>query len=244
MSLEDAQSAPAARQAGQAARPRSAVISGILHALKTACRWRDVPPVYGPPTTIYNRYNRWSVAHRIADPRVLHLIERWLGAGALESGHWKAAEAGTPQRSGISPILANVFLHYVVDLWVHQRRRRRAVEEVIVCRYADNMVIGCQFEADGKNSSRTSRTGWTVRPVAPRGQDPVDRVRRSAARTKLPLGGDARRLSTFWASLLRQDQDEQVHGQAEDSSQASGPKAEGNPRRDATSDARSRAGGA
>jgi retron-type reverse transcriptase len=58
------------------------------------------------------------VAHRIADPRVLRLIERWLGAGLLESGQWKAVEGGTPQGSGISPILANVFLHYVVDLWV------------------------------------------------------------------------------------------------------------------------------
>ena len=70
------------------------------------------------------------VAHRIADPRVLRLIERWLGAGVLESGQWKAVEAGTPQGSGISPILANVFLHYVVDLWVHQWRRRRAAGQV------------------------------------------------------------------------------------------------------------------
>ena len=52
--------------------------------------------------------------------------------------------------SGVSPILANVFLHYVVDLWVHQWRRRRAAGTVIVCRYADDMVFGCQFEADGK----------------------------------------------------------------------------------------------
>jgi hypothetical protein len=54
------------------------------------------------------------------------------------------------QGSGVSPILANVFLHYVVDLWVHQWRGRRATGTVIVCRYADDMVFGCQFEADGK----------------------------------------------------------------------------------------------
>jgi len=78
------------------------------------------------------------LAHRIADPRVLRLIERWLEAGVLESGQWRAVEAGTPQGSGISPILANVFLHYVVDLWVHQWRRRRAAGQVIVCRYADD----------------------------------------------------------------------------------------------------------
>jgi group II intron reverse transcriptase/maturase len=90
------------------------------------------------------------LAHRIADPRVLRLIERWLKAGVLESGQWKAVEAGTPQGSGISPILANVFLHYVVDLWVHQWRRRRAAGQVIVCRYADDMVLGCQYGTDGK----------------------------------------------------------------------------------------------
>jgi group II intron reverse transcriptase/maturase len=90
------------------------------------------------------------MAHRIADPRVLRLIERWLEAGVLESGQWKAVEAGTPQGSGISPVLANVFLHYVVDLWVRQWRGRRAIGQVIVCRYADDMVLGCQYEANGK----------------------------------------------------------------------------------------------
>ena len=90
------------------------------------------------------------LAHRIADPRVLRLIERWLEAGVLESGQWRAVEAGTPQGSGISPVLANVFLHHVVDLWVRQWRGRRAAGQVIVCRYADDMVLGCQFEADGK----------------------------------------------------------------------------------------------
>src|SRR5579871_5627977 len=90
------------------------------------------------------------LAHRIADSRVLRLIKRWLAAGVLESGQWRAVEAGTPQGSGISPILANVFLHYVVDLWVHQWRRRRAAGQVIVCRYADDMVLGCEFETDGK----------------------------------------------------------------------------------------------
>ena len=64
------------------------------------------------------------LAHRTADRRVLRLIERWLKAGILESGRWQATETGTPQGSGISPLLANVFLHYVFDLWVHQWRRR------------------------------------------------------------------------------------------------------------------------
>jgi group II intron reverse transcriptase/maturase len=90
------------------------------------------------------------LGHRIADPRVLRLIERWLKAGVLESGRWEPVEVGTPQGSGISPILANVFLHYVVDLWVHHWRRHHAAGQIIVCRYADDLAIGCQQEVDGK----------------------------------------------------------------------------------------------
>ena len=90
------------------------------------------------------------LGHRIADPRVLRLIERWLRAGVLESGRWEPGEMGVPQGSGISPILANVFLHYVVDLWTHQWRRHRAAGQVIVCRYADDLVIGCQYGTDGR----------------------------------------------------------------------------------------------
>jgi group II intron reverse transcriptase/maturase len=78
------------------------------------------------------------LTHRIADRRVLRLIERWLKAGLLESGRWEPVEVGTPQGSGISPILANVFLHYAVDLWVHRWRRRSAAGPVIICRYADD----------------------------------------------------------------------------------------------------------
>src|SRR5207302_11046998 len=80
----------------------------------------------------------------------LRLIERWLKAGVLESGRWEPVEVGTPQGSGISPILANVFFHYVVDLWVNQWRRHRAAGQIVVCRYADDLVIGCQRGGDGK----------------------------------------------------------------------------------------------
>src|SRR3954451_25032155 len=90
------------------------------------------------------------MSHTLADRRVLRLIERWLKAGLLESGRWEPVEVGTPQGSGISPILANVFLHYAVDLWVHRWRRRSAAGQVIICRYADDLVIGCQHEAEAR----------------------------------------------------------------------------------------------
>ena len=104
------------------------------------------------------------LAHRIADRRVLRLIERWRKAGILESGRWQETETGTPQGSGISPLLANVFLHYVFDLWVHQWRRRHARGRVIVCRYADDMVLGFQHEDDAQTmlAARLGQFGLSV----------------------------------------------------------------------------------
>ncbi len=82
------------------------------------------------------------LAHRIADPRVLRLVRMWLEAGILESDEWHETERGTPQGAGISPLLANIFLHYVLDLWVHQWRGRHARGRVTIVRYADDFVMG------------------------------------------------------------------------------------------------------
>jgi group II intron reverse transcriptase/maturase len=89
--------------------------------------------------------------HRIADRRIIRLIERWLKAGILESGEWTAVETGSPQGSGISPILANVFLHYAFDAWIHQWRQRYARGRIVVVRYADDGVIGAEYESDAQN---------------------------------------------------------------------------------------------
>jgi RNA-directed DNA polymerase len=86
--------------------------------------------------------------HRIADKRMLALIRKWLKAGVLEHGEWAASEEGTPQGSSISPLLANVYLHYVLDLWAHQWRTRQAHGDVIIVRWADDFVVGFQYEAD------------------------------------------------------------------------------------------------
>jgi len=90
------------------------------------------------------------VAHRIADPRVLRLIRMWLEAGILESGEWHETEKGTPQGAGISPLLANIVLHYALDLWVHQWRRRHARGRVSIVRYADDFVMGFERAADAR----------------------------------------------------------------------------------------------
>jgi len=88
------------------------------------------------------------VAHRIADRRILRLIQKWLKAGVLEEGAWSETEMGTPQGAVISPLLANIYLHYAFDLWVQAWRKKRAPGDVIVVRYADDIVLGFQDPAE------------------------------------------------------------------------------------------------
>jgi len=88
--------------------------------------------------------------HRIADRRVLRLLRKWLQAGVSEDGQWSETIVGTPQGAVISPLLANVFLHYVLDLWVQQWRSRHAYGDMIFVRYADDFVLGFQHRGDAE----------------------------------------------------------------------------------------------
>jgi RNA-directed DNA polymerase len=88
------------------------------------------------------------VEHRIADRRVVRLIQKWLNAGVLEDGRRTRTEEGTPQGGSAAPLLANVYLHYVFDLWVQAWRQKRAHGDVIVVRYADDIVVGFNSKAD------------------------------------------------------------------------------------------------
>jgi len=95
--------------------------------------------------------------HRIADRRILRLIRKWLVAGVSEDGQWLKTTVGTPQGSVISPILANVFLHYVFDLWANQWRKRHARGSMIMVRYADDFVVGFQDRGDAERFLRDLR---------------------------------------------------------------------------------------
>jgi RNA-directed DNA polymerase len=90
------------------------------------------------------------VEHRIGDPRIVRLIGKWLKAGTLEEGVLVASEEGTPQGAVISPLLANIYLHYVFDLWAHQWRQRHARGNVVIVRYADDIVVGTDKESDAR----------------------------------------------------------------------------------------------
>jgi len=88
--------------------------------------------------------------HRIADKRVLRLIQKWLRAGVIEDGKWSSTEEGTAQGASISPLLGNVYLHYVFDLWADQWRRRHAHGDVVFVRFADDYVAGFERREDAE----------------------------------------------------------------------------------------------
>jgi RNA-directed DNA polymerase len=90
------------------------------------------------------------IEHRIADRRVVRLIQKWLNAGVLEDGKRIRVAEGTPQGGSASPLLANIYLHYVFDLWVQAWRRKQAHGDMVVVRFADDLVLGFQYKSDAE----------------------------------------------------------------------------------------------
>ena len=90
------------------------------------------------------------IEHRIADKRVLRLIQKWLRAGVIEDGSWTSSDEGTPQGASVSPLLANVYLHYVLDLWAEQWRRRHAHGDMVIVRWADDFIVGFEHRDDAE----------------------------------------------------------------------------------------------
>ena len=100
-----------------------------------------------------NLSHEWAVKfieHRVADRRIIRLIQKWLKAGVSEDGQWSETKQGTPQGAVVSPLIANVYLHYVFDLWADAWRRKAAQGDVIIVRYADDLVMGFQQRADAE----------------------------------------------------------------------------------------------
>jgi len=109
------------------------------------------------------------LGHRIADKRILRLIGKWLAAGVIEDGNWSQTVEGAPQGASASPLLANVYLHHVFDLWVDWWRRRHARGDVIIVRFADDFTVGFEYEEDAQRflvelRERLARFGLELHP--------------------------------------------------------------------------------
>ena len=126
-----------------------------LDALATGIRRRKVnwvldADIRGFFDAISHKWMEDFVKHRIRDPRVVRLIQKWLAAGVLESGKWTRSKEGTPQGATISPLLGNIYLHYAFDLWAHQWRKQNARGDVIIVRYCDDFVVGFQYQREAE----------------------------------------------------------------------------------------------
>lgn len=120
-------------------------------------------------TSLDHDWMRKFLEHRIADKRVLRLVGKWLAAGVVEDGEWSATEEGSPQGASVSPLLANVYLHYVLDLWADWWRRRHAHGDVIIVRWADDFIVGFEHEQDARRfldelRERFARFGLELHP--------------------------------------------------------------------------------
>ena len=129
--------------------------------------------------------------HRIADRRVLRLIQKWLAAGVIENGSWSESVGGTAQGASASPLLANVYLHYIFDLWAHQWRRRDAHGDVVIVRFADDYIVGFEHRDDAERflaDLRDRLAKFSLELAS--GEDAPDRVR--AARRPGSQGAGSR----------------------------------------------------
>jgi group II intron reverse transcriptase/maturase len=135
---------------------------GALDALAVGIRRKrvnwvldaDIRDFFG---TMSHEWTMKFVEHRVADRRILRLIQKWLKAGVSEDGQWAKTEVGTPQGAVVSPLLANAYLHYVFDLWVEAWRKKIARGDVIVVRYADDLVVGFENRAEAEHFLKAFR---------------------------------------------------------------------------------------
>jgi group II intron reverse transcriptase/maturase len=133
-----------------------------LDALTAGIQWKRVNWVLDADIRGFfdNMSHEWTmkfIEHRVADRRILRLIQKWLKVGVSEDGQWSETKLGTPQGAVVSPLLANVYLHYVFDLWVEVWRKKVAKGDVIVVRYADDLVVGFQYRTDAEQFLREFR---------------------------------------------------------------------------------------
>jgi RNA-directed DNA polymerase len=160
------------------------------------------------------------VEHRIADERVVRLIQKWLNAGVLEDGTRTRSETGTPQGGSASPLLANVYLHYVFDLWAHNWRQKYARGDVTIVRFADDVVVGFQHREDAERFRAELRgeipkvpSGAASRKDAPAGVRTVRGHESTQARR-----GETRDVRIPWLHAYLRENEEgwAVHGASAD----------------------------
>jgi RNA-directed DNA polymerase len=149
--------------------PHQALDALSVGILRKRVNWILDADIRGFFDRMSHEWTQQFVQHRVADKRILRLIQKWLKAGVSEDGEWSETKVGTPQGAVISPLLANVYLHYVFDLWVEAWRKRVAEGDVIAIRYADDLVVGFEHRAEAERflkefQERLAKFGLELHP--------------------------------------------------------------------------------
>jgi RNA-directed DNA polymerase len=131
-------------------RSQHVALDALAEALQRKVSWVLDADIRSFFDTVDHGWMQKFLEHRIGDRRLVRLLMKWLKAGVMEEGKLHETQAGTPQGGVISPLLANIYLHYVIDLWAQQWRTRNARGQMYVVRYADDMVMGFQNEEDAR----------------------------------------------------------------------------------------------
>ncbi len=131
-------------------RPHDSLDALAVGLTRRRVNWVLDADIRGFFDTLSHEWLLQFVQHRVADPRILRLIRSWLSAGVMEQGTWTATEVGTPQGATASPLLANLYLHYVLDLWAQRWRKRHARGDMILTRWADDFIVGFEHQADAE----------------------------------------------------------------------------------------------
>ena len=161
------------------------------------------------------------IEHRIADPRVIRHLKKWLKAGIVEDGKRTEIESGTPQGGSGSPVLANVYLHYVFDLWADQWRRRHARGDVIIVRFADDFTVGFEFREDAERFLADLRDRFhTFHLELHPDKTRLIEFGRYAARDRKRRGEGKPESFDFLGFTLRQNPEREIHRAAADHAEA------------------------
>lgn len=130
--------------------PHDALDALSVGIVKKKVKWVLDADISNFFTSLDHDWLKTFLEHRIGDKRLLRIIQKWMKAGAIEQGKWSETTTGAPQGASASPLLANVYLHYVLDRWVSQWRRRHARGDVVFVRFADDFVAGFEHLGDAK----------------------------------------------------------------------------------------------
>ncbi len=197
--------------------PHNALDALIVGIERKGVNWIVDADIRGFFDNLSHEWTMRFIQHRVADKRIHRLIQKWLKAGISEDGEWSETKVGTPQGAVVSPLLANVYLHYAFDLWLEVWRKKVAKGKVMAIRYADDLVVGFERRDEAERflkefGERLAKFGLELHPEKTR----MIEFGPSAARDRGARGEGNRRASRFWGLRIAVEPPDKAISRSED----------------------------